>query len=236
VAEELGVSPEAVQRIIARQRLVATALPKRDWRIVSDDLIKYVKSGAEDLAMPPLDDNGWLYDEEVRRLAKDFETAIVGATQDQRITAEEVRRRLPPRARELTVRLKLTPVVKAIVDGPVPTKPFNAGKFDKPILTFSSFKEPYVVAELRGAVREIMRNNPRSGFATVLDRLYESPEAYSNLVKQAFDTLREKGPAFRDFVNLPMPPDTAQVTVWYHLYVPDFAPAARMQEFADLAF
>jgi len=167
VAADLGVAPLAVKRLIARRRLKAVRLgPDGEWRIAAAEVARYIEAGAPDFAFPETD-GPWLAGV---RSADGFAQSIRDAA-DEQIPDEA------PAVREgQAVPIQLTAAVLAVIQGP-PRGPFGV-----------QIRTPFVdwrVAYLADLVRKAAYQTMRVSLQPPLQRLYDTPDAYTRILAEA---------------------------------------------------
>jgi hypothetical protein len=195
VGEELNVPPIAVLRLIARRAFPATAVGNNVWRIADDDVKAYVKKGAPDVSTGVLDKfGGWFDDRNYRYRADGFSRKILAACADQELTDADIvkRYRADPSTLMLTVALKTTPEVMAVVNGPAPPLPaaFATGREKE----FDTFGLLWAAVQLWNLSAKVVSNRPTMD--SPVAKLYKDPATYDAITKQAGEMLA-RVPIFR---------------------------------------
>lgn len=174
VAEQLELDEPGVQRLIARGKLKAGAIPGTHpdgpprWRISADEIARYVSSNSPDWRDVRRAENQW----DVRTenfAAEQLAQAVIRAARDQRLAdgmvEVEGRRYAPPFQRvnsgppvtpaaTLNVELKVTPPIRALLDGPLATH-FRIPGHD--YARFQNWGGIWLAEALRAAVRVLHR-------------------------------------------------------------------------------
>lgn len=207
-AAELGVTPLAVKRLIARNRLKATvvgngtenkAVGRREpgMRILPDNLAAYIGQGANDLTMPKTA-GPWFEDRDVTSSLA-FRSAVIEAAEPQKLSNEEATRiaaQQPDRQR-FERQLTITPAIREVINRAVPAGP-SAPNVAAESSRFSAWKQAYFANLLR---RHVYNNlKPQAGMPVstkpALERLYSSPDEYRRVTMAAVVDELERRIAF----------------------------------------
>ncbi len=187
-AADLDVSPLSVARLVARGKLKATRLGNAgQWRILPDQLAKYIAAGVPDLQAVELDGRGWLAEwprpfstrgDFAEHLASAAEAALLADPAAlERIATADVD--LP----EYTPSIAGT--VLAAAREPLPGQAPELAGLRERFPTWAAF---HFAGMLREYARQIVSSPPRIG-TTPAARLYDSPASYAETVKAAGDRL-----------------------------------------------
>lgn len=196
VAKELNVNPIAVKRLIARRRLQATRLGETDqWRITAESLADYVKRGAQDLIGPAVDEL-WFTDN-LAFQENLFSEKLLAAARDQRLTQADVDQLAKKQPKlEFDLRLKLSPAMLTVVQGPPGLDAFNPNK--EMYARFKDWRELYLAEGLRNQARTAIRKNAKWKARPSIEMLYASPEQYSEITDAAMTAVEQKQLLFKE--------------------------------------
>ena len=166
VAAELGTSPLAVARLIARRQLKAVPLgTSGNRRVLAAEVTRYVAAGAPGFDMPATTAR-WFAD---IPLAANFADAIREAANEQ------LPAKAPAVAEGQAVPLRITPAINAVVLGQA------KGPWGAAVQTgFPDWRTAYLVDLVRGHGEKIVAMK-----AAPLKALYADPEAYTRIVGEA---------------------------------------------------
>lgn len=258
-ADQLELDPLSVHRLVARGRLKAGALPgtRPDgplrWRVSVEEINRYVLAGSQDWRDLRREENQW--DTNIESgVAEQLARAVIRAARDQRLSDGMIeadgRRYAPPFQRNgvvpvtpaatLIVELRVTPAIRALLDGPVAT-PFRDKQHD--FARFGNWGGVWIGEALRLAIRLLHREardkKPlgQPMLPTPTDWLYSSPDLYRATIAVAVQRVRDTG---IEFVERSRFPDRGEgpldVTVTYRLKTAAWADAARIGAAADILF
>lgn len=186
-AQELGApTPLAIRRLIARNVLAAQRVGER-LVVIEDDLVAYVRSGAPDFDMPPVDDRaGWLAGFDKFGFAPGrFRQAVRDAAADQRLSDAQFRDALnrDPSGRQITVTLELTPQIREVLNASPRSLVQMPNQQDPP---FETNADLFIADRLRRAALKVIRaDGPAVETVPEIERLYESRGAYDAIVSKA---------------------------------------------------
>jgi DNA-binding Xre family transcriptional regulator len=218
VAAELGTSPLAVARLIARRQLKAVPLgTSGNRRVLATEVTRYVAAGAPGFDMPPTGAR-WFSD---IPLAAAFADAIRAAANEQ----------LPAKAPVVgegqATPLRITPAINAVVLGQA------KGPWGVVVETgFPDWRVGYLANLVRGHAEKIVAMQ-----AKPLKALYAGPEAYTRIVGEAV-ALTLAGAISMSKSYLVEAPGRTPVWVGFQFELPHAALAAgsTMMTVLDLAF
>ena len=185
-AADLGTTPLAIRRLIARGQLAATRLgagPKASWRIDAEEVRRYVNDGAADFDAPPMR-GGWLdADEKLGVLAGRFLQDIIFAAAGQVPPDDQ-----PPKSNP--VELAITPAIQRVI-AQAPSPELVA-------LGYTDMRLVYLAVHLRSLTEKVIpvgQGGPKNA------KLYESPDRYEEIVAKGAAALVQGFVAFsRQFV------------------------------------
>jgi len=166
VAAELGTSPLAVARLVARRQLRAVPLgTSGNRRVLAAEVTRYVAAGAPDFDMPPTGAR-WFAD---IQYAANFADAIRDAAKDQ------LPLKAPVVAEGQAVPLGITPAIVAVIQGQA-KGPWGATAK----LPFPDWRTAYLVDLVRGHAEKGLAMK-----AAPLKALYADPESYMRVIGAA---------------------------------------------------
>lgn len=219
-AAQLGVTALAVKRIIARGRLKATRIPAgrqtplvenqsnryAEWRIVADDLARYVQAGAPDLALPPLEGNpdegdAWFHareDQKARMLERAIEKALTEQSPSLVETHREQLQRQFKAGLPLEIELPLSGAALVVFDGPVPVTGYEPPDA-RGASRYRSYGQLFMAVEMRAAVRTELRVKRQP---PTLASLYQGPEEYAALAAAAAENVQNRRLVFSQTIVL----------------------------------
>lgn len=160
VAEQLETNEVSVLRLISRGRLQATRIPPDKWRVLPDEFFGYVRDGAQDFRdlrnVPDV-----LTETADEFKATELEKAVIRAAKPIRLSDSQAevrgRKKLAEKNRgarvkstgvELSFPVKVTPAIRAVVDGPI------RSAFQAPGQTwvYENFGDLFLAQKLREAL------------------------------------------------------------------------------------
>ena len=184
-AADLDTTPLGVSRLIARGALRATRLGAAgEWRILPDQLGKYIAAGAPDLQTVALDGAGWLAD--WPRPLGDFEQTIADAAQHALENDPTALARIA--ADESEPLEYVVPIVGAVLDAAKQELPGQLGPVRELRAKFATWTAFHMAERLREYARQIVSQPPRIG-TTPAARFFDSPDTYRGVVQAASERL-----------------------------------------------
>ena len=217
VAAELGTTPLAIARLIARRQFRAVPLGiSGNRRVLAAEVVRFVGAGAPGFDMPPTGAR-WFAD---ISLAANFAAAIRDAAADQ------LPLKAPAVAEGQAVPLRITPAINAVVLGQA------KGPWGSTVQTgFPDWRVAYLVSLVRGHAEKALAMK-----AAPLAALYASPEEYTRTIGAAVAlTLAGSIGMSKSYLV-----DATGVPTWvsfqFELPHAALAPGSTMTTVLDLAF
>jgi DNA-binding Xre family transcriptional regulator len=219
VAAELGTSPLAVARLVARRQLRAVPLgTSGNRRVLAAEVGRYVAVGAPGFDMPPTGAR-WFAD---IQYAANFGDAIRDAA------LEQLPLKAPVVAEGQAVPLRITPALVAVIQGQA------KGPWGSTVQTgFPDWRVAYLVSLVRGHAEKLLAMK-----AKPLAALYADPESYTRIVGEAVALTLAGSISMTKSFLVEAAPGRAAGWVAVHFELPHaaLAPGSTMATVLDLAF
>jgi hypothetical protein len=186
-------SPVLISRLIARGRIQGNRLGDTGpTRIPVDSLDKYIRTNCPDLKPVADPDEQWFTARD-QYLAGQFRAAVIEAAKPQVLPDATVRKLFAdaPLETSITVPLKLTPEIRALIDqkptrGPFDPRPNEASPY-------KNWGELYLVWEIRDVAAQVVRKVTGK---TPLEKLYAGPADYRRITADAVERAKARRIAF----------------------------------------
>lgn len=186
-------SPLLVRRLIARGRIQGNRLGDTgQTRIPADSIDKYIRANCPDLKPIAELDERWFTGRD-EALAGRLRDAVIEAAKPQVLPDAAVRKLFAdaPHATNLTVPLKLTAEIRAVIDQKPPRSAFDPRPTE--VSPYKTWSELYLAWELRAAAAQVVG---RVTGKPPLEKLYASPADYQRITAEAVDKAKARRIAF----------------------------------------
>jgi hypothetical protein len=167
-AKQLNIDHMALQRLFALKLLNFVTIGANERRVLTDDIVRYVRAGSQRLAMPKFGLN-------IRAEPGRFRTLVIEALQSQLLSDAEVNRRAGTSRKNFEQQLTVNAAVRSLMNSPAPNSEGTP---------FTRWGDAFAVHVISDAIKRAM------GQAPTVAKLYQSPEAFDAYVRKGSEAFK----------------------------------------------